>query len=136
MDASEEKLLEVDDVGPVVADHLRQFFDSEAGMSMARSLREQGVTWQDIEVTAAGELPLAGQTWVVTGKLEVMGRNEAKAALQTLGARVAGSVSANTNCVVAGPGAGSKLNKARELDIEVIDEPTFTALLESHGVDL
>ncbi|TDG13898.1 NAD-dependent DNA ligase LigA [Seongchinamella unica] len=132
--ASEAQLLQVDDVGPVVADHLRQFFDSEAGMSVAQSLRDQGVSWPDIEVTEAGELPLAGQTWVVTGKLEVMGRNEAKAALQALGARVAGSVSAKTHCVVAGPGAGSKLDKARELAIEVIDEAAFVALLESHGV--
>ncbi|RLQ23008.1 NAD-dependent DNA ligase LigA [Seongchinamella sediminis] len=133
--ASEEKLLEVDDVGPVVADHLRQFFDSEAGMSIAQSLRDQGVSWPDIEVVEQEELPLAGQTWVVTGKLEVMGRNEAKAALQMLGAKVAGSVSAKTSCVVAGPGAGSKLARATELGIEVIDEATFVALLESHGVD-
>jgi DNA ligase (NAD+) len=62
-----------------------------------------------------------------------MGRNEAKAALQTLGAKVAGSVSAKTHCVVAGPGAGSKLAKAQDLGVEVIDEITFVALLEQHG---
>ena len=132
--ASEEQLLEVDDVGPVVADHLRQFFDSDSSMAVAQALQNAGVNWPDIEVKPEIELPLAGQTWVVTGKLELMGRNEAKAALQGLGAKVAGSVSAKTHCVVAGPGAGSKLTKARELEVEVIDEETFVALLTSYGV--
>ena len=131
--ASEESLLDVDDVGPVVADHLRQFFDSTSGMAVAEALREAGVRWPDIEIAAESVLPLSGQTWVVTGKLELMGRNEAKAALQTLGAKVAGSVSAKTHCVVAGPGAGSKLAKAQDLEVEVIDEITFVALLEQHG---
>ena len=132
--ASEEKLLEVDDVGPVVADHLRQFFDSESGMAVAGQLRELGVNWPDLEVRSEQDLPLSGQTWVVTGKLEIMGRNEAKSALQSLGAKVAGSVSAKTHCVVAGPGAGSKLGKANELGIEVIDEAAFVDMLKGHGV--
>ena len=133
--ASEEQLLEVDDVGPVVADHLRQFFDADSGMAVASSLRQLGVSWPDIEVADKTEQALAGQTWVVTGKLEVMGRNEAKVALQNLGAKVAGSVSAKTHCVVAGPGAGSKLTKATELGVEVIDEQAFIALLKEHGVE-
>lgn len=133
--ASEEKLLQVDDVGPVVADHLRQFFDAESGMAVAGRLRDLGVTWPDIEVAGHAEQPLEGQTWVVTGKLEVMTRDDAKVALQNLGAKVAGSVSAKTHCVVAGPGAGSKLTKATELGIEVIDEQAFIALLKDHGVD-
>ncbi|MEH6587879.1 MAG: NAD-dependent DNA ligase LigA [Halioglobus sp.] len=132
--ASEEQLLKVDDVGPVVADHLRQFFDSDSSMAVAQALQNAGVNWPDIEVKPVAELPLAGQTWVVTGKLELMGRNDAKAALQGLGAKVAGSVSAKTHCVVAGPGAGSKLTKAHELEVEVIDEETFVALLTSYGV--
>lgn len=132
--ASEDTLLDVADVGPVVADHLRQFFDSPSSMAVAEALREAGVHWPDMEKQAVGEQPLAGQTWVVTGKLDAVGRNEAKALLQSLGARVAGSVSANTHCVVAGPGAGSKLGKARELDIDVIDEDAFLALLAEHGV--
>ena len=97
-------------------------------------LRQLGVHWPDLEVAPADELPLAGQTWVVTGKLEEMGRNEAKALLQQLGAKVAGSVSARTHCVVAGPGAGSKLTKARELGVEIIDEAGFIELLGSHGM--
>ncbi len=133
--ADENQLLAVDDVGPVVADHLRQFFDSESSMSVVAQLREAGVTWPDIEVTPEQALPLAGQTWVVTGKLEIMGRTEAKQYLQDLGAKVAGSVSSRTTCVVAGPGAGSKLGKATELGIEVIDEAAFVQRLSALGVE-
>jgi DNA ligase (NAD+) len=131
--ASEEQLLAVSDVGPVVADHLRQFFDSEDSMKVVGDLRAAGVSWEDLEV-AATELPLAGQTWVVTGSLESMDRASAKALLQRLGARVAGSVSARTDTVLAGPGAGSKLHKARELQLQVIDEAGFMALLSRHGL--
>lgn len=130
--ASEEQLLAVDDVGPVVADHLRQFFDSAESMSVAQALRDAGVHWPDVEVVQEA-LPLAGQTWVVTGKLEQMGRSDAKALLQGLGAKVAGSVSAKTQCVVAGPGAGSKLTKATELGVEVIGEDAFLRLLQQYG---
>jgi len=132
--ADEAKLLEVDDVGPVVADHLRQFFDSESSMAVAQALRDAGVRWPDVEVASPEALPLAGQTWVVTGKLETLGRNDAKAHLQSLGAKVAGSVSAKTHCVVAGPGAGSKLTRATELGIEVIDEAAFLERLAEYGI--
>ena len=124
------------DVGPVVADHLRQFFDGQTNLAVVQALREAGIEWPDVEVKAAGELPLDGQTWVVTGKLEAMGRNDAKAHLQALGATVAGSVSAKTHTVVAGPGAGSKLKKATELDIPVIDEAALLELLAQHGVNV
>ena len=133
--ASEEQLLGVSDVGPVVADHLRQFFDSASSMAVVEELRSAGVSWPDIAVDLSA-LPLAGQTWVVTGKLEALDRDEARARLQALGAKVAGSVSAKTTCVVAGPGAGSKLGRAQELGVEVIDEAAFLALLASHGVTL
>ena len=134
--ASEEQLLEVDDVGPVVADHLRQFFDSSSSLEVVALLRASGVVWPDLERTAPERLPLAGQTWVVTGKLETMGRNDAKGYLQGLGAKVAGSVSARTTCVVAGPGAGSKLSRAAELGVEVVDEAVFIERLEAMGVSL
>ena len=101
-------------------------------MEVVAQLRASGVRWPDLEVLPALELPLAGQTWVVTGKLESLGRSDAKARLQALGARVAGSVSAKTNCVVAGPGAGSKLARAAELGVEVLDEQAFLSLLETH----
>ena len=130
-----ESLLAVDDVGPVVADHLEQFFDSPVSMAMVAALREAGVNWPNIEVQHPDELPLSGQTWVVTGKLETLGRNDAKARLQSLGATVAGSVSAKTHCVVAGPGAGSKLKKATDLDIAVIDEDGLLDLLAQHGAN-
>lgn len=133
--ASGESLLAVDDVGPVVADHLEQFFDSPVSMAMVAALREAGVNWPNIEVQHPDELPLSGQTWVVTGKLETLGRNDAKARLQSLGATVAGSVSAKTHCVVAGPGAGSKLKKATDLDIAVIDEDGLLDLLAQHGAN-
>ncbi len=133
--AGEDELLAVPDVGPVVADHLLQFFATESTMAVVAQLRELGVTWPDIEVEPAAALPLAEQTWVVTGTLESLSRSEAKSRLQGLGARVAGSVSARTHRVVAGPGAGSKLDKARELGIEIIDEDTFLDLLREHGVE-
>ncbi|RLA49050.1 MAG: DNA ligase [Gammaproteobacteria bacterium] len=134
--AREEQLLEVDDVGPVVADHLVQFFDSPSSMGVVAALREAGVNWPDLELLPVEDLPLSGQTWVVTGKLQALGRNDAKRHLQALGAKVAGSVSARTNCVVAGPGAGSKLTRADELGVEVFDEQAFLALLADHGVTI
>ncbi|MEP4484663.1 MAG: NAD-dependent DNA ligase LigA [Halioglobus sp.] len=134
--ARESDYLEVDDVGPVVADHLVQFFDSLASQAVVSTLRTAGVHWPDVEVAQAQELPLTGETWVVTGKLEALGRNEAKEHLQALGAKVAGSVSAKTDCLVAGPGAGSKLAKAESLDVPVIDEEALLALLRSHEVTL
>ena len=132
--ASQAQLLAVDDVGPVVADHLLQFFASDISMSVVKALRESGVHWPDIEVTPASKLPLDGQVWVVTGKLETLGRNEAKAHLQSLGAKVAGSVSSKTSCVVAGPGAGSKLSRAEALGIDIIDEQHFLARLGELGI--
>jgi len=134
--ASESQLLQVSDVGPVVADHLLQFFDSPLSLEVVQSLQDAGVKWPDIERSRAQQQPLAGQIWVVTGKLEALGRDDAKAYLQTLGAKVAGSVSAKTTCVVAGPGGGSKLTKAGELGVSVIDEQAFIALLAAHGVDV
>lgn len=134
--ASQDELLAVEDVGPVVADHLLQFFASTSCMNVVRELRDAGVKWPVMEVAAEHALPLGGETWVVTGKLEALGRDEAKAHLQALGAKVAGSVSPNTTRVVAGPGAGSKLARARELGIEVIDEQALLTLLVAHGIDV
>jgi len=107
---------------------LRDYFDNPENATRARlieaQLREFGMHWQSERKEAAG-LPLAGQTWVLTGTLETMSRDEGKARLEILGAKVAGSVSAKTTCVVAGPGAGSKLTKANELGLEVLDEAAF-----------
>ena len=130
--APEDTLLTVDDVGPVVADHLRQFFDDPAAQRVVAALRAAGVHWPEAEALP-GEAPLAGQTWVVTGKLDSMTRDEASAALQSLGARVAGSVSAKTHTLVAGSGAGSKLAKAGKLEVPVMEETAFLAFLDEQG---
>ena len=89
--------------------------------------------WQSEKKVVEG-LPLAGETWVLTGKVELMSRDVAKEHLESLGAKVAGSVSAKTHCVVAGPGAGSKLTKANELGVKVMDEEAFIAFLKGHGI--
>lgn len=110
------------------ANSLRAFFDNPENAARARAieaqLRDFGMHWESTKKVVAG-LPLAGQTWVLTGTLETMGRDQAKQQLEALGARVAGSVSARTHCVVAGPGAGSKLDKAGELGVLVLDEGAF-----------
>lgn len=130
--ASIEALLEVPDVGPIVAQHLHDFFTGEHSQQLLDGLLSAGVHWPDIEVVAVAELPLHGQTYVVSGTLESMGRSEAKEQLQKLGAKVSGSVSAKTNCVVAGLGAGSKLTKAQGLGIDVMDEAQFLELLKRY----
>ncbi len=127
MDAAEEELVTVPDVGPIVAARISHFFADPENLSATRALVDQGVVWPQIE--AVLDAPLKGQTWVLTGTLEEMSRNDAKAMLVELGAKVAGSVSAKTTQVVAGPGAGSKLAKAAELDIPVMDEQAFLKYL-------
>jgi DNA ligase (NAD+) len=115
---------------------LREFFAEPANVALATAidaqLRAFGMHWQSEKKVLEG-LPLAGQTWVLTGSLEVMSRDVAKDRLEALGAKVAGSVSAKTSCVVAGPGAGSKLAKASELGVRVIDEESFLAELDRLG---
>ena len=132
IEADQDALLEVDDIGPVVAYYIRDFFRNPDNLSIINALRESGVSWDDIDITAQDSQPLKGQTWVLTGGMEIMSRAEAKDRLQELGAKVAGSVSAKTSQVVAGPGAGSKLTKAQSLDIPVFDEEQFLAFLEGH----
>ncbi|HET8801911.1 MAG TPA: NAD-dependent DNA ligase LigA [Marinobacter sp.] len=131
--ASEETLQTVPDVGPIVAGHIRSFFDQPHNQETLTALREAGVEWQEEEVTA-GEKPLQGETWVLTGTLAGMTRDEAREKLEALGARVAGSVSGKTACVVAGEAAGSKLAKAEKLGVPVLDEAGLLDLLRSHGV--
>ncbi|MDD0974656.1 NAD-dependent DNA ligase LigA [Pseudomonas fontis] len=121
------------------ADAVREFFRDEANQQLARAveaqLREFGMHWESEKKVAEG-LPLAGQTWVLTGSLERMNRDIAKEKLEGLGAKVAGSVSAKTYCVVAGPGAGSKLAKATELGVKVLDEDAFVDFLATHGIEV
>lgn len=129
-DAAEEALNEVPDVGPIVASRIRSFFDDAHNQEVVDRLIAQGIDWPAPAEPARS--PLAGETWVLTGTLAAMTRNEAKARLVRLGAKVTGSVSASTTRVVAGPGAGSKEQKAKELKIPVMDETGFVAVLEKH----
>ena len=129
--ASAEELLEIDDIGPVVARHIVNFFRNPDNLSIIEALRNAGVRWADIDLLSQDSQPLKGQTWVLTGGMQIMSRAEAKDALQALGAKVASSVSAKTNQVVAGPGAGSKLTKAESLGIPVMDEAQFMDFLSA-----
>jgi len=134
IEASEEDLVEVPDVGPIVASHVHAFFREQHNLDVLSELEAAGLRWQSVEDTS-GEQPLAGQTWVLTGSLG-MPRARAKNMLEALGARVTGSVSAKTSVVLAGEAAGSKLRKAEKLGIEVVDEDAFLVLMKSHGIDL
>ncbi|MGC3872796.1 NAD-dependent DNA ligase LigA [Halomonas sp. GXIMD04776] len=118
----------VEDVGPVVAAHVYNFFQEQHNRETVDQLIDAGVQWEETEVSVRPQ-PLIGQTWVLTGTLESMTRDEGRARLQALGAKVSGSVSKRTAGVVAGPGAGSKLAKAEELNVEVLDEEAFLTRL-------
>ena len=134
MDASYEQLLEVPDVGPVVAQSIRTFFEQPHNREVAEQLRAAGVTWPEHEgAELAAPKPLAGQTFVLTGTLPTLTRDEAKELLEAAGAKVAGSVSKKTNYVVAGEEAGSKLEKAQQLGITILDEAGLQALLAEAG---
>jgi len=130
---SAESLQQVPDVGPIVASYIEHFFKQAHNIETIDALKDRGLHWLDVEVDVR-EQPLEGLTYVLTGTLETMARDQAKALLQQLGAKVSGSVSKKTHCVVAGPGAGSKLKKAEELGLDVIDEAGLAALLKEHNV--
>ncbi|WP_394133147.1 NAD-dependent DNA ligase LigA [Marinobacter nauticus] len=134
-EADEETLQTVPDVGPIVAGHIRSFFDQPHNQETLAALKEAGVTWQEEQVLSADEQPLSGQTWVLTGTLSGMTRDQAKEKLEQLGAKVAGSVSKKTACVVAGEAAGSKLAKAEQLGVPVLDEEGLANLLREHGLE-
>ena len=129
MDATLDQLLQVNDVGPTVAQSLRTFFDQAHNREVVEQLRACGVTWAEGEPTAGASLPLTGQTFVITGTLPTLSRDEAKDMLEAAGAKVAGSVSKKTHYVLAGAEAGSKLEKALALGVPVIDEDGLRALL-------
>lgn len=130
--ADELNLQQVNDVGPVVAHFAFEFFQQENNRSAVEQLKTAGIHWSD-EVATAVDAPLLGLTYVLTGSLEIFNRDDAKAHLLALGAKVSGSVSAKTSYVVAGPGAGSKLQKAEELGIPVLTEEDLMTLLKKHG---
>ena len=131
MDASVEQLLEVPDVGPVVAQSIRTFFAQPHNREVVEQLRAAGITLGRARRRGRQprRKPLAGKTFVLTGTLPTLTRDEAKALIEAAGGKVAGSVSKKTDYVVAGAEAGSKLDKARELGVAVLDEAGLRALL-------
>ncbi len=131
MDATPEQLLQVKDVGPIVAAAIRTFFDQPHNREVVEQLRAAGITWPEGEGAGDSLAPqaLAGITLVLTGTLPTLSRDAAKALIEAAGGKVAGSVSKKTGYVVAGEEAGSKLDKARELGVPVLDEAGLQALL-------
>lgn len=132
--ATVESLQDVSDVGEIVAKHVNFFFREAHNKAVIEDLISAGIQWDDIEVKSQSEQPLSGLTYVLTGTLTQMGRSEAKAKLQTLGAKVSGSVSAKSHALVAGDKAGSKLTKAQDLGIEVLTEQDLVDLFAVHNV--
>jgi DNA ligase (NAD+) len=128
-----ESLQEVSDVGVIVAQHLVNFFAEDHNVQVIDELLAAGIQWPKMDKVEVDALPLSGQTFVLTGTLEQMDRNAAKAMLQSLGAKVAGSVSAKTSCVVAGEKAGSKLAKAEALGVKVLNEQEMMDLFVELG---
>lgn len=128
--ADHEALVKVSDIGDIVARHIVTFFSQETNMNVVNKLIENGVVWDDVVAASEGTpLPLAGKTVVLTGSLSQLGRSEAKAALQALGAKVTGSVSKKTDILFAGENAGSKLAKAQDLGVEIKSEQDLISLM-------
>ncbi len=131
MDASVDEIQQVQDVGPVVAAHVAAFFASPEHRKVVVRLQKEGVRWAEVARASVEGSPFTGMTFVITGTLDSMSREEAQDALIALGAKVSGSVSKKTRYVVAGAEPGSKLKKAHDLGVEVLDEARFLALLRS-----
>jgi DNA ligase (NAD+) len=131
MQAGEEALQQAPDVGPVVAGHIAAFFREPHNREAVAALRAAGVHWPEAAPAAGADRPLTGQTFVLTGTLAAMTREEAKARLEALGAKVSGSVSSKTSYLVAGAEPGSKLAKAESLGVPVLDEQGLLDLLQA-----
>ena len=129
MNASADTLLQVNDVGPVVAQSIRTFFDQPHNVEVVEQLRACGITWPEGEPASTGPKPLAGKTFVITGTLPTLGRDAAKNLIEAAGGKVSGSVSKKTNYLLAGSEAGSKLDKAQDLGVAVIDETALWELI-------
>ncbi|QDL37677.1 NAD-dependent DNA ligase LigA [Rhodoferax sediminis] len=133
MDATEEQLLQVGDVGPIVASSIRTFFEQPHNREVVEQLRACGVTWEEGEPAPVAPQPFAGKTFVLTGTLPTLSRDQAKELIESAGGKVAGSVSKKTSYVVAGTEAGSKLAKAQELEVAVLDEAGLLDLLNARA---
>ncbi len=133
MAATHEQLLEVEEVGPIVADNIHTFCQQPHNREVIAALRTAGVEWPGVEPAPQSRQPLAGSTYVITGTLQQMKRSEAKAQLQARGARVAGSVSKKSSGLICGADPGSKRDKALALGVPILDEQALEALLELPG---
>lgn len=131
MNATVEQLLQTPDVGSITADMIFEFFRTAHNVEIIERLKQAGITWQTV-VQDTGDKPLTNQSWVITGTLQSMGRDEAKAKLQALGAKVSGSISAKTTALLAGEKAGSKLEKAESLGVKIVSEDEFLQLLHDN----
>jgi DNA ligase (NAD+) len=127
-----EDLEKVPDVGPIVAKHVVTFFGLEHNRDVIAELLASGVHWADVATISQDGLPLSGKVFVLTGTLSAMGRVEAKEKLQSMGAKVTGSVSKKTNYVVAGEDSGSKLKKALSLGVTVLTEDDLLEMMSGH----
>jgi DNA ligase (NAD+) len=135
IEADEELLLQVADVGPVVAQCLRQFFAEPHNIDVIKALRAAGVAWPDVEVALPTTSAAAGKVFVLTGTLPSLTRGDAKALIEAAGGKVSGSVSKKTDYVVAGAEAGAKLEKAQQLGVAVIDEAQLQTLLANEKLN-
>ena len=127
--ASYDELVEVPDIGPIVAQHIVNFFQQEHNLEVIDQLFAAGIVVQEVETSEQAQTPFTGRTVVITGTLPTMSREEAKAKLLAAGAKVSGSVSAKTDYLLAGEKAGSKLSKAEKLGVKIIDEPQMLKML-------
>jgi DNA ligase (NAD+) len=130
LDSSEAQVLEVNDIGPVVASSIGSFFSDPLNRQLIVQLRDSGIHWEEGEPEHTTDL-LAGKTFVLTGTLPTLSRDDARAMIEAAGGKVAGSVSKKTSYVVAGEEAGSKLTRAEELGVAILDEEQFLKLVES-----
>ncbi|MEJ2181743.1 MAG: helix-hairpin-helix domain-containing protein, partial [Gammaproteobacteria bacterium] len=130
MTTDEEALQDVPDIGPIVASHIVKFFKQKHNKQVIKKLLKAGVHWPAVEQAHKADSQLAGKTFVITGTLESMKRNELKDKLQSLGAKVTGSVSKKTDYVVVGADPGSKYDKAQKLGVEILDEEQVLRLIK------
>ena len=130
--ATPEELQSIPDIGPIVAQKIHSFLQEDSNRKLIEALVASGIRWEIFESKNIAQV-LAEQIWVLTGTLSSLTRNDAKARLQSLGAKVSGSVSQKTSCVVAGDAAGSKLTKAQSLGVPVMGESELLAFLEQHN---
>ena len=134
MNAELDQLKQTPEVGDITAEWIYDFFRSTHNIEVINRLLASDITWE--QPKAPTSQPLNGESWVVTGTLATMGRDEATQRLQALGARVSGSVSAKTKCVVAGEKAGSKLEKAEKLNVPVMNEEQFINFLNQSDITI